>query len=135
MNKQRNVDWAVAFELAARAGPHELVRALTTAMEHECTTAIEKFDATLARQRAECDTMLAQQRADYDASLARQETECDAALARQSAEFEQRFTALKHELLAKIDDELLAPVITALRRELAAAHAELDRLRAAQPAH
>ena|SRR5262249_23879416 len=102
MNKQRNVDWAVAFELAARAGPHELVRALTTAMEHECTTAIEKFDATLARQ---------------------------------SAEFEQRFTALKHELLAKIDDELLAPVITALRRELAAAHAELDRLRAAQPAH
>jgi hypothetical protein len=113
MNEQRkNVDWTVVLGLAARAGPRELVRALTTAMEHERTAAIEKFDAILARQRATCDEILAQQR----------------------AEFEQRYAALRDELLAKIDDEL-GLVITTLRRELATARAELDRLRAAQPAH
>jgi len=112
MNEQRKVDWTAAFQLAARAGPRELVRALVTATEYERATAIEKFDAMLARQRAECDEIFAQQQ----------------------AEFEQRYAALEHELLAKIDNEL-GPVITALRRELAAANAELARLRAAQPAH
>jgi hypothetical protein len=54
MNEQRNnVDWSVVFALAARAGPHELTRALKTAMEYQYTTATEQFDATLARQRAE----------------------------------------------------------------------------------
>ena len=48
--------------------------------------------------------------------------------------FEQRYATLKRELFAKIDNEL-APVIKALRRELAAANNELARLRAAQPAH
>ena len=68
-----------------------------------------KFDAALAQQRAECDEILAQERA-------------------------ERYAALERELLAKIDNEL-GPVITTLRRELAAALAEIDRLRAAQPAH
>jgi hypothetical protein len=112
MNEKRNVDWTVVLGLAARAGPRELVRALTTAMEHECTALAEKYDASLARQRADYDEILAQQR----------------------AEFEQRYAVLKRELFAKIDNEL-GPVITALRRELAAANAELDRLRATQPAH
>jgi len=107
MNKQRNIDWTVVFGLAARAGSRELVRALRTAMEHECTAAIEQFDATLARQRATCDEILAQQR----------------------AEFEQRYAAL----LTMIDNEL-GPVIKALRQQLAAANAELARLRAARPA-
>jgi hypothetical protein len=133
MNKQRKVDWTVAFELAARAGPQELIRALQTAVEHEGAAITEKYDASIARQRAECDDMLAQLRADYDASLARQRATCDEIFAHQDAEFEQRFAALKHELLAKIENEF-HPVITALRRELAAAHAELARLRAAQPA-
>jgi hypothetical protein len=118
MNKQRNIDWTVVFGLAARAGSRELVRALRTAMEHECTAAIEQFDATLARQRAECD-----------AALARQRATCDEILAQQHAEFEQRYAAL----LTMIDNEL-GPVIKALRQELAAANAELARLRAARPA-
>lgn len=61
MNEQRkNVDWTAAFALAARAGPRALVRALQAAVEHERVTAIEQFDAMLARQRAECDEILAQ---------------------------------------------------------------------------
>ena len=123
MNKQRKVNWSVVLGLAARAGPQELVRALTTAMEHDCTAIAEKYDASIAQLRADYDANLTRLRADYDASLA-----C------QDAEFEQRFAALKHELLAKIENEF-HPVITALRRELAAANAELARLRAAQPAH
>jgi len=110
MNEQRkNVDWTAAFALAARAGPRALVRALTTAVEHERAAAIEKFDATLARQRATFNETLAQER----------------------AEFERCHAALRDELLAKIDNEA-APVITALRRELAAARTEIDHLRAAQ---
>ena len=77
-----------------------------------CGRAIEQFDATLARQRATYDEILVQQQ----------------------AEFEQRYAALRDELFAKIDNEL-GPVIATLRRELAAANAELARLRAAQPAH
>src|SRR5215831_12003625 len=106
--QRKNVDLSVVFAIAARAGPRELVRALRTAMEHECTTAIEKYDALFARLRA-----------DYDASLAQLR-----------AEYEQRYVALRDELLAMIDNE-----VTALRRELAVANAELDRLRAARLAH
>ena len=113
MNEKRNVDWSVVFRLAARAGPQELVRALTTAMQTECAALAEKYEALLAHQRAAaratCNEILAQERAEH-------------------------YAALKHELLAKIDNEL-APIITTLRRELAAARAEIDRLRAAQPAH
>jgi hypothetical protein len=115
MNEKRNVDWSVVFGLAARAGPRELVRALTTAMETECAALAEKYDALLAHQRAAARAT------------------CDEILAQQLAEFEQRYATLKRELFAKIDNEA-APVITALRQELAAANAELARLRAAQPA-
>jgi len=73
----------------------------------------EKYDAMLARQRATARST------------------CDELLCAQRAEFEQHYTALRHELLARIDNEL-GPVITALRQELAAALAEVDRLRAAQ---
>src|SRR5262249_1604359 len=55
MNEQRNIDWTAAFALAARAGPHALVRALSTAMETEFAAFTEKYDAILARQRATCD--------------------------------------------------------------------------------
>ena len=116
MNEKRNVDWSVVFALAARAGPRELVRALTTAMETEFAAFTEKYDAILARQRATARAT------------------CDELLCAQQAEFEQRYAALEHELLGKIDSEL-GPVITALRRELAAAQAEIARLRAAQPVH
>jgi hypothetical protein len=119
------VDWTVAFERAARQGPHALVRALQAAVEHECTALAEKYGALLARQRTECDEILAQQRAGCDAILARQRADCDTILARQRAEFEQRFAALRRELLAKTANEL-----SALRRELAVANAELERLRA-----
>jgi len=112
MTEKRNVDWSVVFRLAARAGPEELVRALTSAMKTECAALAEKYEALLARQRAAARAT------------------CDEILAQQRAEFAQYNTALKHELLAKIENELV-PVITALRRELAAANAELARLRAA----
>jgi hypothetical protein len=108
MNEKRNIDWTAAFALAARAGPHELIRALRTAMEYQYTTATEQFDATLARQRATFDEILAQER----------------------AEFERNYATLRNELLAMIDNE-----VTTLRRELEAANAELARLRALQPAH
>ena len=103
------VDWTVAFERAARQGPHALVRALQAAVEHERAA----YDALFARQRATCDEILAQQRAGCDAILARQRADCDTILARQRAEFEQRFAALRRELLAKTANEL-----SALRREL-----------------
>jgi len=122
MNEKRNIDWTAAFALAARAGPRALVRALQTAVEHERAVAIENFDATFARQRATCEEIIALQRAEHDADLARQR-----------AEYQQQRTALRSELLAKIENEL-GPMITTLRQELAAANAELARLRAAQPA-
>jgi hypothetical protein len=84
-------------------------------MEHEYTTATEKFDAMLARQRATARAT------------------CDELLCAQRAEFEQHYAALRHELLGRIDNEL-GPIITTLRRELAAARTEIDRLRALQPA-
>jgi succinate dehydrogenase flavin-adding protein (antitoxin of CptAB toxin-antitoxin module) len=109
VNEQRkNVDWSVVFAIAARAGPRELVRALTTAMETEFAAFTEKYNALFARLRADYDADLVQLRAEY----------------------EQRYVALRHELLTMIDDE-----VTALRRELAAANAELDRLRAREPTH
>jgi hypothetical protein len=110
MNEQRKnvVDWTAVFTIAARAGPEQLVAALTTAMQHECAALAAKYEDLLTRQRATCDEILAQER----------------------AEFEQHYTALRRELFAKIDNE-----VTTLRRELAAANAELARLRAAQPAH
>jgi len=80
MNEKRNIDWTAAFALAARAGPRELVRAMTTAMEHEFAAFTEKYDATLARQRATFNEIIAQQH----------------------AEFEQRYA----ELLTMIDNEL-----------------------------
>lgn len=113
MNEKRNVDWSVVFRLAARAGPEELVRALTTAMKTECAALAEKYDALLAHQRAAARAT------------------CDEILVQQQAELEQRYAALKDKLLARIDNEL-GPVITTLRRELAAANAELARLRTAQ---
>jgi hypothetical protein len=64
---------------------------------------------------------------------ARQRSEFDATIATERAALEQRYAALKCELLAKIENEL--QTAAALRQELAAAHAELDRLRALQPAH
>jgi len=112
MNEKRNVDWSVVFRLAARAGPEELVRALTTAMKTECAALAENYEALIARQRATARAT------------------CNEILAQQQAEFEQSYATLKRELLAKIDNE-----VTTLRRELAVAHAELDRLRAAQPVH
>ena len=114
MNEQRNIDWTVVFATAARAGPQELVRALTTAMKTECAALAEKYDALLTHQRAAARAT------------------CSEIIAQQQAEFEQRYATVKHELLAKIENEL-GPVITTLRRELAAANAELARLRAAQP--
>jgi hypothetical protein len=108
MNEKRNIDWTAAFALAARAGPRALVRALTTAMETEFAAFTEKYNALFARLRADYDADLVQLRAEY----------------------EQRYVALRHELLTMIDDE-----VTALRRELAAANAELDRLRAREPTH
>jgi len=38
-----NVDWTAVFAIAARAGPGELARALTTA----CTALAEKYEALL----------------------------------------------------------------------------------------
>jgi len=108
MNEQRNVDWSVVFAIAARAGSRELIRALTTAMGHE-TTAMERKCTALAEK--------------YNASLAQQH-----------AEFEQHYAALRRELFAKIDNEL-GPLIKTLRQELAAARAEIDRLRALQSVH
>jgi len=108
MNEKRNVDWSVVFALAARAGSHELVRALTTAMKTECAALAAKYEDLLAHQRATCDEILCAQQ----------------------AEFEQGHAELRCELLAMIDNE-----VTALREKLAAALAEVDRLRAAaQPA-
>ena len=50
---------------------------------------------------------------------------------------EQQHAAFERALLAKVENDLktVEAEHAALRRELAAAHAELDRVRAAQPAH
>jgi len=110
MNEQHNnVDWTAVFAIAARTGPEELVRALTIAMKTECAALAEKYEALLAQQRATCDEIFCAQQ----------------------AEFEAHHAALRDELLAKIDDEFF-PIITTLHRELAAANAEIARLRAAQ---
>jgi hypothetical protein len=113
--EQCNVDWSAAFALAARDGPSALVRAMTVAMRHECVALVERYEDLLTRQRATCNEILAQQQ----------------------AEFEQRCVTFERELLARIDNEL-GPTITTLRQELAAANAELARLRqlaAPQPVH
>src|SRR5262249_55184117 len=81
MNEQRNIDWTAAFALAARAGPHALVRALSTAMETEFAAFPEKYDAILARQRATCDDN------DFVAQLL---LELIARRGRQAAEFSRR---------------------------------------------
>jgi len=127
MTKQRkNIDWTVAFELAARAGSHELIRALQAAVEHERTAFTEEYDAIVARQRSEYEALLAHQRDGYEAIIAAER-----------AKLEQQFAALERKLLTKVENEF-AVEYAALRRELAAAHAELARLRpspAPQPAH
>ena len=97
---------------ASNVGTEAVVRAPADGYTLLYVTTANAINATLARQRATYDEILVQQQ----------------------AEFEQRYAALRDELFAKIDNEL-GPVIATLRRELAAANAELARLRAAQPAH
>jgi|SRR5215831_3564510 len=113
MNEKRNVDWSVVFRLAARAGSEELVCALQSAMQHECTALAAKYEDLLARQRAAaratCNEILAQERAEH-------------------------YAALRQELSAKIDNEF-GPLIKTLRQELEAARTEIDRLRALQSVH
>ena len=122
------VDWTVAFELAARAGPRALIRALQAAVEHECTALAEKYGALLARQRAECDTILAQQRAKCDAMLAQQRADCDTILARQRDEYRANLARQRAEYDAMLAQQRAE--LENLRRELVTAHAEIECLRA-----
>jgi hypothetical protein len=62
--------------------------------------------------------------------MTRQHAEFDAALAHHDAILEERCAAFERELRARLQQDFAA-----LRRELAAALAELDRLRAGEPAH
>jgi len=93
------------LRFAARHGQQQFINTLQAAVEHERAA----FAEAIKRQCAEYDAVLEQQR----------------------AEFEQQHTEFERQLLVKVENNLKAMEAehAALRRELAAAYAELDGLR------